>query len=191
MQDNILVHNLTCLTHTSSLCVFALNFVCLPTLTSEPTKYYHILHRIDRGSWSTTEPSSHSHIQITNYVYKPSPDRHPGTWQVLYSLSPSFSTPWNHPIFLHLSTSPSLAPNMSLFLSLLSLQSDQELILWILTLIQRDSYNPLSDYGGTQTHVQTHTRGHIQHIRAPLWKYTMWNSACKYLMYIPSRLMSL
>lgn len=151
--------------------VFALNYVCLLTLNSEPTKYNHILHRTDRGSWSTAELSSHSHIQITNYVYKPTPEMHCGTWQDLYflSLSPA--------IILASSISPPLPPSCpSCFpFSLLSLQSDQELILWILTLIQWDSYNPLSDYGATHTHahtdcrhIQTHTCMYIRHIHASL-----------------------
>lgn len=139
-------------------CMIALVYVCLLTLRSEPAKCYHILNRTDWGSWSTTVLSSHSHIQITNYVYKPLPECTMGPDRIcIPSLSLLLSC--YHPAFLCLSSSPPCPPMpiMSLFLSP---QSDQELILWILTLIQWDSYNPLSDYGATHTHTYTHIQTH-------------------------------
>lgn len=115
-----------------------------------------------RGSWSATVLSSHSHIQITNYSMSIS---HCQKCTVgadgIYipplppSISPSLSPPSCLPLSL-----PSSCPSWLSF-SLLSLQSDQELILWILTLIQWDSYNPLSDYAATHMYATfRHTHSH-------------------------------
>lgn len=154
MWDNILTF-----THTVVKCEYALNCVCLLSWTSKLDKCCCVLHRTDRASWSTTELNSHSHIQITNYVYSKSHCRN-ASWDLtgsIFSLSPD--------IILSSSVSPPLPAShpSCLSFSLLSLQSDQELILWILTLIQWDSYNPLSDYGATNTlsHVHAHSDTHM------------------------------
>lgn len=81
---------------------------------------------------------------------------------------PSLSLSLSPAIILSSFVSPPLPPSWPSCpsFSLLSPQSDQELILWILTLIQWDSYNPLSDYG-PHTHIQTHSCLHIKHRHAP------------------------
>lgn len=65
------------------------------------------------------------------------------------------------------SLTSSLPQGHLIILSPVSLQSNQELIPWILTLIQWDPYNPLSDYGNAHRQVcafadarrrRTHTR---------------------------------
>lgn len=144
-----------------------------------------------QGSWSTTDFHSHSHIQITNLSKSHTQKCTAGPDYFLSSslscLSRSFSRSLtNGSLSPCLSTSPSLTLIMSL-----SPSSQAELILWILTLIQWNSYNPLSDYRApphthTQTHAQTCTAC-VQHRHAPFKS----NPASKYLIYIASRLMSL
>lgn len=150
-----------------------------------------------QGSWSTTDFHSHSHIQITNLSKSHTQKCTAGPDYFLSSslscLSRSFSRSLtNGSLSPCLSTSPSLTLIMSL-----SPSSQAELILWILTLIQWNSYNPLSDYRAPppHTHTNTCTDMHsmrttqicIQHRHAPFKS----NPASKYLIYIASRLMSL
>lgn len=117
-----------------------------------------------QGSWSTTDFHSHSHIQITNLSKSHTQKCTAGPDYFLSSslscLSRSFSRSLtNGSLSPCLSTSPSLTLIMSL-----SPSSQAELILWILTLIQWNSYNPLSDYRApppTHTHKRMHR--HAQH----------------------------
>lgn len=67
----------------------------------------------------------------------------------------------HHPVlppFLHVC----LPQGHHIILSLVSLQSDRELIPWILTLIQWDPYNPLSDYRNTHRQVRTFAKTHAR-----------------------------